>query len=375
MRIDKTRLTYAAVAFTILSFVTGYFVKPHPSVFEALWPAGSGVPKPAQARLLANRIARSYDEALILTRNPFTAPTDATSLEALRNWASKSFARDPNFLHPSSIEEDYAGSQSVIDSYAFSILASIRFAFEGLTAKFLAARIAAYHQTDSYRFFALDYMGLFGNDSEARQLLLQYESSRALDTIDPLLIALLWLVLCVIAVWYCVKAKSTRPSKRLQNVLAGGWLGLAIYYIIFASVQNQVSVFLAGIICSVVGLYLSCPVSAKYSEKTGISLEPIALSTPVVTLLGWLSISLLIIRLVCWIKTGSLSHPDPITLIVSGLKGDFLHDPVHVKRNLDRIFGLFWLCLTLWILPRLSGEWTAEAAQEEPLRAIQKPLY
>jgi hypothetical protein len=374
MPIQKTHLTYAVIALTVASFLTAYFVKPHAPTQDIVALDYDGKPPAFEAMPLANRVAKSYNLALILTRSAFT-PSNATALEALRNWTSKKFAQDANFLHPASLEDEPESNQSVIESYTHSLAASLRFAFEDLVANFLSWRIQDFQNSDSYNSFLVDYYGLFGSDLQAQELLAKYESARARDAIDPILIAIVWTLSIGGVLFYLIRRRSLPLSQRILTVLSTAWLALAFYYTISAWVQNQVSILVSAIICGAIGLFLKKPLRATYDEARGLTFRLINLSSPVIMLIAWISISLLFIRVISWIKTGSLVHPDPITLILSGLRGDFLHDPVHAKRNIDRIVGLLWLVFTFWILPHLSGEWTAEAAQEEPLRAIQKPLY
>jgi len=373
MQIQKTHLTYAVIALTVASFLTAYFVKPHAPTQDIVSFDYDGKAPVFEAMPLANRIAKSYNLALILTHSPFT-PSNATALEALRNWAGKKFAHDPNFLHPASLEDDPESNQSIIESYTHSLAASVRFALEDMIANFLSWRIQDFQNSDSYNSFLVDYYGLFGNDTQAQELLAKYESARARDAIDPILIAIVWAFLLGCTVFYLVR-RNLPLSQRVQIVLSSVWLTLAFYYTISAWVQNQVSILVSAIVCGAIGLFLRKPLRAMYDETRGLTFQLVNLSSPVIMLIAWISVSLLFIRIISWIKTGSLVHPDPITLILSGFRGDFLHDPVHLKRNIDRIVGLLWLAFTFWILPHLSGEWTAEAAQEEPLRAIQKPLY
>jgi hypothetical protein len=362
------------IALTVASFLTAYFIKPHAQTQDIVTLDYDSKAPIVQTAPLANRVAKSYNLALILTRSAFT-PSNATALEAMRNWASKKFAGDPNFLHPASLEDEPESNQSIIDSYTHSMVASMRFAFEDLIANFLSWRIQDFQNSDSYNAFLVDYFGVFGNDVQAQELLAKYESARARDAIDPFLIAIVWTFLLACALFYLVQRRGTSLPQRTQTVLAAVWLTLALFYTISAWAQNQVSILVSAIVCGAIGLYLKRPLKATYDETRGLTFQLVNLSSPVITLVAWISISLMLIRVISWIKTGSLVHPDPITLILCGLRGDFLHDPVHVKRNIDRIIGLLWLVFTLWIMPRLSGEWTAEGAQEEPLRAIQKPLY
>jgi len=374
MQIRKAHLTYVVIALTVASFLTAYFVKPHAPTQDIVAFDYDSKPATIQGVPLSYRIAKSYNLALILTRSAFT-PSNATALEALRNWATKKFAVDANFLHPASLEDEPESNQSIIESYTHSIFSSVRFAFEDFVANFLAWRIQDFQNSDSYNAFLVDYFGVFGNDTQAQELLAKYESARARDAVDPILIAVVWTLLSSLGIFYLTQRRAITLSHRIQSLLSAVWLILALYYTISAWAQNQVSILVSAIVCGGIGLFLRRPLKPSYDESRGLTFQLVNLSSPVITLIAWISISLLLIRVISWIKTGSLVHPDPITLILSGMRGDFIHDPVHLKRNIDRVIGLLWLGFTLWIMPRLSGEWTAEGAQEEPLRAIQKPLY
>ena len=373
---QRSRVTTIAVVLTVISFLTAYFIKPHPPTQEIVPAPASivGTTKNPNVPPLSVRIQKSFALALILVRSDFTLP-NAAALEALRNWASKNFEQDANFLHPPSVDNETEASQSIIDSYAYSLLGTTRYFFESLMSDFLKNRIQDYQTSPSYLSMCVDYFGLFGYDLDSAQLLARYQSERAKDAVDPMLIGLLWLLLGAAAISYWMFGKPSTPFSRTQVVLAYGWLTLAVFYTVSAWVQNQISILISAVICCLIGLYLRRPIKAVFGENRALSFELVSLSSTVLSLLTWVSISLLLIRIVSWINTGSLLHPDPITLFISGLRGDFFHDPVHVKRNMERIAALSWLAYTMWLLPRLSGEWTEDAAQDEPLRAIQKPLY
>jgi len=239
MQIQKTHLTYAVIALTVASFLTAYFVKPHAPTQDIVTLDYDGKPPVFEAMPLANRVAKSYNLALILTRSAFT-PSNATGLEALRNWASKKFSHDSNFLHPASLEDEPESNQSIIESYTHSLAASVRFAFEEVVANFLSWRIQDFQNSDSYNSFLVDYYGLFGNDTQAQELLAKYESARARDAIDPILIAIVWTILTGCAFFYLVQRRNLPLAQRVQTVLSTGWLTLAFFGCGFGSITWSV---------------------------------------------------------------------------------------------------------------------------------------
>jgi hypothetical protein len=371
---QKGRFAQITVIITVIAFLMAYFVKPHGSTADLVPSTYPNAHKPNIAIPLSTRVARSYTLAMILVRSDYT-PVNAAALEALRNWANKNFEKDSNFLHPASLESAAENSQSIVDSYSFSILQSMRYVFEDLMANFLSWRIRDFETTDSYKSFCDDYYDLLGRDFDTDQLLARYQTERVREATDPMLVMVFWLIVSTGILFKVLRKKDWTINDRLQYVLTCTWLSLAGFYMVAAWTQNQIAVLVSAVFCCAVGLYLRRPIKIAKDQNGAILVQSVNLSSPVMALLTWLTISLLLIRIVAWIKTGSLLHSDPITLIISGLRGDFLHDPVHVKRNIDRTIGLLWLAFTLWTIPRLGGEWTAEGAQEEPLRAIQKPLY
>jgi hypothetical protein len=67
---------------------------------------------------------------------------------------------------------------------------------------------------------------------------------------------------------------------------------------------------------------------------------------------AWVTYSIFLIQVVTWIHTGSLDDPDPITLLISSITGNFLHDPVYAKRAIMLCLGLGWLLITGWAFTR-----------------------
>ncbi len=81
---------------------------------------------------------------------------------------------------------------------------------------------------------------------------------------------------------------------------------------------------------------------------------------------AFLFLSLLVVQLLNWLKQGSLTAPDPLTLIISGLTGDFIHEPSQSKKTLALVISSLWalaLAFTLKTVTRRAGVSSAEVAK------------
>jgi hypothetical protein len=364
--------SYFFVALTAASFLMAYFVKPHPFNADIVLPETSfskGVV--SSPRTLAERVAQSYNLAFVIVKSEFSE-TNANALESLRNWASKNFQHDANFLHPASLELRSESNQSIIDSFSYSILATTHYFLAQQVAEFLQWRIDDFRRTDSYKSFTTDFYNVFGQDADAAALLARYQSYRAKEAIDPLLCAGFWLVLGCFGLVIFSRSKADGHATKEQLLLAYIWIALSLFYIVSGWIQNQVPILISAIICGAIGLYIRRPVRVNYGENHGLSFELIRLSWPAIALLYWITISMFLIRIVSWIKTGSLVDPDPVTLMICSFTGDFLHDPADIKRNIDRVIGVIWTLLSLWTVIQLAEEPEEFFDQEEDLAFIQK---
>jgi hypothetical protein len=368
-------ISYILIAVTIVSFVMAYFVKPHSFDTTIVSPEIAVATKPfASPHSLADRVAKSYNLAFVIVKSEFS-DANANALESLRNWASKNFQKDPNFLHPASLEQQVQANHSIIDSFSFSIFATSHHFLEQCVIPLLQWRINAFHATEPYESFRDDFYYVFGQDSETATLLAQYQSHRAQQAIDPILAAVFWSILGIIGLVMYFRGKFNDHASKGQRVLALAWLTLSLFYMVTAWMQNRVAILISAIICGAIGLYLYRPVKISYGENHGLNLEWIKLRKPALTLLYWVTISMLLIRIVSWIKTGSLLDPDPVTLVICSLTGDFLHDPAEIKRNIDRWIGLCWTLFTLWTVFQITEEADEDFDWDEDLSAIQKSFF
>lgn len=366
-------VTYILIAITILSFVMAFFVKPRAVDRHIVEPEISVARVPIlNAHNLAERVAKSYSLAFVIVKGEFEYG-NAAALETLRNWAGKNFQRDPNFLHPTSLERRSESNQSIIDSFSYSILATAHSYLEQAVVGLLQWRINDFLESESYNSFRDDFYSVFGQDPDTATLLARYQTHRAQQAIDPILGALLWLLLGCAGFVVFLRSKTDDQSSRAQRILAYAWIALGLFYIVSAWIQNQVPVLISAIICGAIGCYLLRPVKVRYGENHGLNFEWIKLNRSTLALLYWITVSMLLIRIVSWIKTGNLLNPDPVTLVVCSLTGDFLHDPADIKRNIDRWIGVIWTVFSLWIIPQLF-QTEEETEWEEDLSPIQRSI-
>ena len=117
------------------------------------------------------------------------------------------------------------------------------------------------------------------------------------------------------------------------------------------------------------GLYLLCPITISLDKSSGgIVVQMLELCPAVVALFAWVTVTLVAIQLFAWIRTGTPDFPDPITLLLSSIYGDFIHDPVLAKRIVCTTVGVMWLVVSGWaILQRRK-----DAPLDDSLAALER---
>ena len=93
---------------------------------------------------------------------------------------------------------------------------------------------------------------------------------------------------------------------------------------------------------------------SAFDEAGYLDIRNIDLSPKLVIGLAWASLTLVGIQLLTWVKAGSLINPDPITLLISSITGNFLHEPSDIKRHILHAIGLVWLASTVSTLYTLK---------------------
>ena len=89
-------------------------------------------------------------------------------------------------------------------------------------------------------------------------------------------------------------------------------------------VHNDISVLVSSIVCVLAGLYLRRPIAISFSEDQRLNLRLLVPTKQVLVVCTWATFSLVAVQMLTWMHTGSMSAPDPITLMISSLTGDFV---------------------------------------------------
>ena len=365
------------VALTVVVALLAYFVKPRPPLTELVTP-GQELPQsqmsyPGDATL-ANRVAKSYGIALVLIQSPFTQK-NVMALESVREWARDRFQREPDFLHPVSLQPINERRHTFIEAFTYNLFTAPRYFLEDLAGQFLQMRIASFHDSKAYTSFRTSYFDLFGWDYDAAALLARYQSDKADQAEDVLLWSVLWAGLIVYGAITLAMTKRQERLPKLQRLLSYLWLLLSFCYLGRAWIENKVSVLVSAFICALIGFYLRFPFVVKRISDNQTSEERIALfKTPFLTsqvaLSAWLTYSLFAIQIMTWIKTSVLDDPDALTLLICGMSGNFLHDPFIFKKNIGRVVGIFWILVSFWAARLARPNAQAEMEAEEQLASL-----
>ncbi|PZM81233.1 MAG: hypothetical protein DKT66_18610 [Candidatus Melainabacteria bacterium] len=374
MKFEKKTLAYLVIGILCLSFALSYFYKPQPPVRELVrasqeMPAGTQLPATGAAPM-ASRVANSFTLALVLVKSEFSEK-NATGLEYLRVWAQENFQRDPSFLRPVTLKVPVEVHHSIIDSLFFNLFAGPVYILQARVMDLLASRIDDFHHSRAYLSFASDYYEAFGMDQESASLLARYQSERAKSSVNVILCAAFWLLVTAGGIISVFASPPAMRKSRGQWLLAYGWLLVALLYFVVGWMENLVAVMTSSVICGAIGLYLYKPFKIQVSEDSALSLKLVTPSPQFIAIVAWISVSLVAIRLITWIKTGTLFAPDPLTLLASSWSGDFLHEPVHAKKNIKNFVASIWLLYGFWTAYYVSYDPKTSAEVERTLDSLQ----
>jgi hypothetical protein len=366
---------YICIALVGLAFAMSYLVRTRTPSLE-LVTGQQELPDPkAHYSLesgLSERVSKSYGLALVLVISEYSR-NNAVALEAIRSWAHQKFQRDRDFLHTLETSTVSASHNSVIDALCYSLLTPPRFLLETEALLMLQHQIAVFHSTKAFQAFRADYFDSFGLDHESANLLARYQCERAKPAVGILLLVAYWLVAGILGFALHFRRHNEVRSTRWQRSLSFFWFALSLFYIIVSWVQNDVSELVSSIFCVLLGLYLRRPIAIAFGEDKGLSLKLLVPSVPVLAGATWVTVTLVGIQALTWIHTGSMTQADPVSLMVSSITGDFVHDHANAKRYVTRITGVIWLLATVWGL-WVSMHATRSFENVEGLTAINDPL-
>lgn len=297
--------------------------------------------------------------AMVLVHSEFSRK-NAAGLEALRNWAKQQFIQDRQFLNPLELPHSLP-NHTVGDSFFACLFALPARALESTASSFTGSRMQQFYGTTAFKSFLVDYYDLFGVSEESARLLFRYQEDRAKQSTAVLITALLSAIFLVVL--GLLRATSKISSLR---GLALFWLGLGSLYCFNACSVNSVSYLGGALLALAAGFYLYRPFRLVSGEDGVIALKSLEPSRRTLALVLWVSVTLLFIQIVNWIKGSILTEPDPITLLIGSISGNFIHDPSGIKRSALEISGVAWLILSLSVFYfyRRGGEPSREVETE-----------
>ncbi len=364
------------VAAVFLSVLFAYFGRPKAPLLE-LVSARQELPDLSEHlpgdRGLADRVTKSYGLALVLVRTPYAA-SNAIALESLRTWAEEHFEKEPGFLHPIALEEESHRAKTIIEAPFFTVGAYIYYGFQGIVGERLQAQIAQFHSSRAYNTFRTAYFDLFGTDADSAALMARYQSERAQLAVDVVLWSLIWVVAASAGLIYVLSGKPGTRFNRLRTALSYEWLLLASSYLLIAVGENQITMLISAVVAGGVGLFLRRPFRLTWQGTGELKSEAITMPSGWIAVALWLTVSLVTIQVLTWIRAGTLANPDPVTLLLSAISGDFLHDPSHGKRNIMRLTAVVWLTLSLWTARQSRRDAVAFREAEKALASLHGPI-
>jgi hypothetical protein len=350
--LKNDRLISAAIILIIGCAVVSYFIRPKQPLLELVKPEqelSSYQPKYPGDPSLSNRVLKSYELAFILVRTPYMQ-TNLTALEAVREWARDNFQSHPDFLHPVSLPAPAEDHDTVFGALGYNIFAAPRYWLEAQIGELLRGQIAAFHKTSAFQSFQTCYFDMFGKDSEAANLLARYESDRAKQAVDVVLWTLIWWIGLTIAAARLLNNRKRDFFDALRSNTAAVWTLLAVAYLTQAWFGGQASALVSTIVASAFAFYLHRPFMLVSHQEARQQVVRIRLAPCWIATAAWFTFTCLSVQLLTWIRTGIPAVPDPVSLFVASLSGNFLHDPVQAKRFITGSIAGSWLLVTAWAL-------------------------
>jgi hypothetical protein len=160
----------------------------------------------------------------------------------------------------------------------------------------------------------------------------------------------------------------------LRRVLGYGWMFAGLCYLVLAVTDNQVPALVSAVVCLCVGLFLRYPFVVSRQASGAPELRPVYMGSNWVAVALLVTVSVVVIQVLTWIRTGTPDAPDPVTLLLSSLSGNFLQDPSRAKRTVLQIFGVFWVVAAVWTATQLKGDVKTAREAEASLASLKDPL-
>ncbi|MBI4532608.1 MAG: hypothetical protein HY711_01575 [Candidatus Melainabacteria bacterium] len=374
MSIVRYKLVCLLILAILAGVVLAYFGRPRPPRLDLVSPRQE-LPEYSQHypgdTKLADRVTKSYGLAMVLVQSPYT-DKNVVALEAIRSWARQRFQQEPDFLHPVSLEIRGEPASTMFGALGYSLFAGPWYWIEQNVGNFLATRIEQFHSTRAYASFRVAYFDLFGVDADSADLLAKYQTEKAKQSISVIVWCFVWLAAgfsAVVRLW-----TARHKCETLQAVLSYGWLLVAFSYLLSAWTDNQVCLLISALLCALTGLYLQYPFVLSVDESKGsLRFKLLNVDSSIASLALWISMSLVAVQGLTWMRIGTPSSPDPITLLLSGVSGNFLQDPADEKRWIVRLVGVFWILLSIWVVSQLRGNSLASSHIDD-LASLKGPM-
>ncbi len=369
---NRRALVAAAVFFLVLASLLSFFVKPKAPNGELVSPAqelpGFAAQYPGGDEL-SKRVANSYSLAFVLFESPYTA-TNVQSLENVRSWAHSRFQSAPDFLHPVSIKSEQEPNDTVVGAFGYNLFANVRYALEGAVSNVLKDRIAEFHSSSAYQSFSNSYFEVYGKDAESATLLARYQSDKAKSAVDVILWTIAWAATLLTTILYVTFSPRLQRFDRIRQSLIGTWGLVAVAYGSLAWMQNSIPAFVTALLAAVAALYFLNPFVLIRRNDSSLKVFFIQLSSRWIALSVWASYSLLAMLVLTWIRGTVPDNTDPVSLLFSGISGNFLHDPEEAKRAVARTLGIVWLTVSLWAFLQKDKDASVSDQLEAELKSL-----
>jgi hypothetical protein len=347
----RVQLVALLVIVLATASLLSFFVKPHGHLGELVTPdqelPGFELVYHPDDSDLSRRVTSSYSLAFVLFSTPYTA-TNLRALENIRSWAQNRFEESPNFLHPVSMKGEQEPNDTVIGALGYNLFANIKYFLETEVGLFLRSRIAEFHNDPAYDSFSNSYFEIYGKDLEAATLLARYQSDRAKGSIDVILWTLGWTVALILAGFSVALSPRRQRFERIRQALVLVWTLAALGYSCSAWMSNSIPAFMSALLSGACVFYFSKPFVLLTRQDSSLKVFFIQLSSRWIALSVWATYSLMAIAVLTWIRSSMSENNDPVTLLLSGLSGNFLYDPQDGKNIVARVTGLVWLAVSLW---------------------------
>lgn len=361
------RLSSAMVALVASICACSYIFKPRESMRQLVAPEAmiphTKIEFPRDTSF-ADAVMKSSSWAVVLLHSEYSSG-NANALESIRSWAAEQFHRDPRFLHPVVLPKS-GSNTTFLNAGAHSLLAGPYFWLADLTAGWIGGQIEKSSSSPAFEAFRADYINLFGKGSESATLLARYQADRARAAVNPVLSAgylMLVLLLSPLGVRaLCKPAGRWRIGSQgalAASVFSYFALSVAVAYIAQALILEATAAWslTAALVSLVAALYVLFPLHVFIDSQEVLLLRS-NIESREVKVFGWLFVSILLVQTLTWLKQGQITDPDPITLIISAVTGDFIHEHLVVKRALASVIAVCWSLSFAYILSLLSKRGT-----------------